>query len=541
MKDRKRRFETFSFYDRTGIEAHLKKMAEKGWMISEMTTLGWIYKRVEPESLTFAVSYYPKASEFDPEPTEGQNIYHDLSSRTGWQFVCSSAQMQVFCTTDDKPIPIETDPALEVEMIHRSAKKGFLLSYYILLAVGVLNGALFISRLLGDPIGVLASPTNLFTGVAWTMLMLLCGVELIGYYRWRSKALKAADRGEFVDTPNHAQFQKLVLAVVFIAFFYWLINVVAVGDTLMKWVSILMLLYFFGLIVIVNTVKQLLKRKKASRGTNFAITMTVDIVLAVVLMAGITFGTLYAVRNGIFQNEENYETYEFHGSTQILYQDELPLRVEDMLDVEYDGYIYQRRGDESVFLGQYDLSQRTRMDDKAGYDMPRLEYTIILIKMPFLYDICKEQLIADKDETNDRSVPEGYKRFYSEQDPAPWKAEEVYQLAYQDKLPLVLFNEDFLITQEAHKRFIDAGIAVNSLNAFYTDQLSTVENFIEHDIASGFLYRPIAEQMKDVTVLSCSPPLFIQSSLVWKEGFQKYAPMKQFIRYIQRSVFDGII
>ena len=432
MKDRKRRFETFSFYDRTGIEAHLKKMAEKGWMISEMTTLGWIYKRVEPESLTFAVSYYPKASEFDPEPTEGQNIYHDLSSRTGWQFVCSSAQMQVFCTTDDKPIPIETDPALEVEMIHRSAKKGFLLSYYILLAVGVLNGALFISRLLGDPIGVLASPTNLFTGVAWTMLMLLCGVELIGYYRWRSKALKAADRGEFVDTPNHAQFQKLVLAVVFIALFYWLINVVAVGDTLMKWVSILMLLYFFGLIVIVNTVKQFLKRKKASRGTNFAITMTVDIVLAVVLMAGITFGTLYAVRNGIFQNEENYETYEFHGSTQILYQDELPLRVEDMLDVEYDGYIYQRRGDESVFLGQYDLSQRTRMDDKAGYDMPRLEYTIILIKMPFLYDICKEQLIADKDETNDRSVPEGYKRFYSEQDPAPWKAEEVYQLAYQD-------------------------------------------------------------------------------------------------------------
>ena len=35
MKDKKRRLETFSFYDRTGIEAHLKSMAEKGWMISE--------------------------------------------------------------------------------------------------------------------------------------------------------------------------------------------------------------------------------------------------------------------------------------------------------------------------------------------------------------------------------------------------------------------------------------------------------------------------------------------------------------------------
>ncbi len=432
MKDRKRRLETFSFYDRTGIEAHLKQMAEKGWMISEMTPLGWIYKRVEPKSLTFAVSYYPKASEFDPEPTEGQNVYHDLSAQTGWQFICSSAQMQIFCTSDENPIPIETDPALEVEMIHKSAKKGFLLTHLLLLAIGILNCLLFISRLLGDPIGVLASPTNLFTGVACAMLVFLCSVELIGYYRWRNKALKAAERGEFIDTPSHAQFQKIVLVVLFLLLFYWLVNIVAVGNTLMKWVSVLMLLYFFGLIVIVNTAKQFLKRKKASRGTNFAITMTVDIVLAIVLMAGITFGTLYAVRNGVFQNDENYETYDFHGSTMILYQDEIPLRVEDMLDVEYDGYIYQRRDEESVFLGQYNMYQRTRMDDKAGYDMPRLEYTITWIKMPFLYDICKEQLIADKDETHDERVPEGYKRAYTKQDPTLWGAKEVYQLAYQD-------------------------------------------------------------------------------------------------------------
>lgn len=108
------------------------------------------------------------------------------------------------------------------------------------------------------------------------------------------------------------------------------------------------------------------------------------------------------------------------------------------------------------------------------------------------------------------------------------------------KLPLVLFNDDFLITQEAHKIFRNANIAISSLNAFYTDQLSTVENFIEHDIASGFLYRPLAERMKDITIIPCSPPLYIQASLVWKDGFQKYAPMKRFIRYIQRSVADGV-
>ena len=32
MKKTKRRLETFSFYDRTGLESHLARMAEKGWL-----------------------------------------------------------------------------------------------------------------------------------------------------------------------------------------------------------------------------------------------------------------------------------------------------------------------------------------------------------------------------------------------------------------------------------------------------------------------------------------------------------------------------
>ena len=82
--------------------------------------------------------------------------------------------------------------------------------------------------------------------------------------------------------------------------------------------------------IFVSVVNSLRMKRFCSQSIRKVKTDRIDaIVLAVVLMAGITFGTLYAVRNGIFQNEENYETYEFHGSTQILYQDELPLRVED--------------------------------------------------------------------------------------------------------------------------------------------------------------------------------------------------------------------
>ena len=57
MKTKKRRYETYSFYDHTGIAAHLEKMARKGWMLEEITTWTWVYRKIQPAALTFAVCY----------------------------------------------------------------------------------------------------------------------------------------------------------------------------------------------------------------------------------------------------------------------------------------------------------------------------------------------------------------------------------------------------------------------------------------------------------------------------------------------------
>ena len=43
MKELKRRLETFSFYDHTGIEKHLEDMAEKGWLLSKTNRFFWVY------------------------------------------------------------------------------------------------------------------------------------------------------------------------------------------------------------------------------------------------------------------------------------------------------------------------------------------------------------------------------------------------------------------------------------------------------------------------------------------------------------------
>ena len=173
-------------------------MAAKGWMIERMSNFGWVYHRIDPKPVKFAVSYYPKASEFDPEPTDEQKTFHEFCAHTGWKLACTSAQLQIFYNEQENPTPIETEPVLELQSIHASAKKSFIPSYLLLLLISIMCGGLFVSGMLGDPIGQLASPVKLFTGLCYLVLLILCVVELICYFRWYHKAKKLAEQGEFL-------------------------------------------------------------------------------------------------------------------------------------------------------------------------------------------------------------------------------------------------------------------------------------------------------------------------------------------------------
>lgn len=258
-----------------------------------------------------------------------------------------------------------------MQAIHASAKKSFIPSYIVLLVIAFLIGILWVSNLLGDPIDLLSNPTDLFAGFIWLLLGFLCIVEFVCYFTWRSKAKVAAERGEF------------------------------------------------------------LKRKKVSRGVNRIITMLTSFIVAFAMMGAITFGTIYASDHGFFA-DKNEETYEHNGMTWMIHQDEIPLVVEDLVDVDFNGYIKERRGNVSLFMGQLVMCQYPRYDAKNIEDYPKLEYTVTIINVPALYEMCKNQTIDKKDETDNTDIPEDFKRMYLEQDPTPWKANEVYQLAYQD-------------------------------------------------------------------------------------------------------------
>ena len=261
------------------------------------------------------------------------------------------------------------------------------------------------------------------------------------------KGKKAAERGEFIETPSHLFRQMVLLGVVLTGFAYWLITIVFLSNSLMRTAGLVMLLYMTALIVLVNGIKGLLKRKKAPRSVNRTVTLLLCFVLPFAMMGLTTFGILRASQNGFF--ERNADTYEYNGVTFTVHMDELPLTVEDLLDISYDGYIKERRSEESLLLGQFVMRQHPRFDAVNYTEMPDLEYTITEIKLPFLYEFCKNSLLNER---KDEKTVEGQVDFYDHYepiDPTPWEAKEAYQLywSYGD------FIDRYLLCYE--KRIVD--------------------------------------------------------------------------------------
>ena len=151
----------YSYYDRTGIAKHLAEMAAKGWMLDKLGSWSWRYRRTEPRTLHFAVTYFPSASQFDPHPSEEQETLWDFCAAAGWELVTSSAQVQIFYNEQEHPVPIETDPAVEFDTMNRSMKRGFLSSYWGLLVISLLEIAMNLHQLWKNPIDVLSDFSRL--------------------------------------------------------------------------------------------------------------------------------------------------------------------------------------------------------------------------------------------------------------------------------------------------------------------------------------------------------------------------------------------
>lgn len=444
MKDVKRRIELYSLYDRSGMEEHLTQMAENGWLLEKIGAYLWTYRRIEPKQLTFSVTYFPSASQFDPAPSEEQETFYDFCAHTGWVLAAASAQLQVFFNERPDPVPIETDPAGEVETIHRAMKKSFLPSQLLTLAMAFLYGGMFVSDLRKDPIVTLSGPGNLFLCLCVVILLVLSVSETVTYFRWRRKAVKAARQGEFYGTKGHQKLQIASLILLFAGLLYYLLSLIASGRR-MAWVpTILMfLIYMPGLFLLVNGIKGYLKKRGTSAGVNRVVTFGGSVAIALLLVLGITSLAIHGGSRGWFHGD-NTVTYEYEGEVYTLDRDPAPLTLEDLREGDFSRYSLNWLGRQSPLLGQYTARQFPIGPVELFPEDIYLQYEVTLVKAPFLYGMCREAKLHERDGWGDRNpVWQGYA--YAPTDPAPWGAGEAYRWTRGDGADSIEDNHQFLL------------------------------------------------------------------------------------------------
>lgn len=412
----------FCFYDRTGIQKMLEKQAQNGWMLESIGQFSWKYRRTEPKEVRYAVTYYANASMFDPHPTVGEEMYQEFVAHSGWQFVASNAQMQIFCTEAENPVPIETDPLVELENIHRAVKKSFLPGYFIMLAAATLNLFLIGWRLYDNFSGTLANNANLFSILCWMLLFSLEVTEILSYYIWRRKARKAAETdGSFVETTNRNNIMWVILAVVSVALILTLSSITPRA----AYVALAFLAVMFAATTLVLMLSKWMKKTGFSKEDNRAFTILATVFISVALTVIMTWVVV-----GIFDRHQEdlhiRETYEFNGMTFSRYGDDVPLTVGDLTGEDDDDYSSYKTVESSILIDRLVSNQYPQFGTGGEYD---LRYVVVEVKWDILFDTCLREYLAM---AHDQQVVDifgnEYHREYHSIDPTAWGADKGWQL-----------------------------------------------------------------------------------------------------------------
>lgn len=424
MKDAKRRLEWFSFYDHTGIEAHLERMAERGWLLEEVGSFTWHYRRIEPQKLTFSVCYFPRASQFDPGPSEEQQTFYDFCRHTGWTLAAARAQLQVFYNERPDPVPIDTDPVVEVESIHRMAKIHFLPHRFAAIAAALAYGWLLAGLLGSDPVGTLADGSLFWTGIALLGTFVLCVLDVGRYYRWRAGAKRAAEWGELLPSPGYFRVRWAFGLWIIASFAASLLSfpgltAAAIGVRAVGVCAVALLVYSGG---------QLLKERKAPARTNRIFCFAACFILSSLVMTA----ALWLEQEGGKHNwlGDGCGTYEHGGQTYVCHQDGLPLTVEDLISPPEVRYCGELRESSSPLVVRTTGCQEPRFGEEDRDRVARLTYIVVRPRLPFLYGPCWEGQLHRWD--GQSRVDDQHQKRYEPMDPAPWGAEEAYRQVYGD-------------------------------------------------------------------------------------------------------------
>lgn len=421
MSRTKRLFVPLSPYEQQAMEALLEKQAAQGWLLTKMGSWFWTFEKTAPCPLQFAVTYFPRATEYDPLPTDGQQDKEALCAQSGWHLAARRHDLQVFYTADADALPLETDPVVRVESMYRAMVRLTIRPRLFTAALCLFWMLLCFLDFRKDAIRFLSDGFDVITMPVWFLLLAACMVESIACLVWHRRAKPAAEEsGLFL--PPHIPTR---VSWVFVAVAILLLCLAAFGAALppqwyLAWLVICVIAIGGGTLL-----RNRLRKKDYPAGLNQAATGFLVIavyVVGIVVLLAVSISTHPGQTKHVVAG-----SYESNGRTYEIYNDPLPLSVNDLMETDavYSSTAFadssspllrQRMYDHSPIVPQY-----------AG--APAIWYTIYDTDFNFVQDIVVNQLL---DEHQNEVQEDGtvFTDCYVPIASAPCGAEAAYQLRW---------------------------------------------------------------------------------------------------------------
>ena len=394
MKNIKREIISCPPYDRDGMARRLEAMAARGWMLDGMTKLSLRYRRDEPRELHFAVTYDADFTRDIHMPEYYRGEFFEMCEHDGWQLAAQCGGIIVLYNERRDAPPLETEPEVEIENMHRALRRRMLRPDWCLLAICLAAAVYCMARIVSDPVAALAELLTVPLALVSTAASVRCAAELLSYYLWRRRALKAAVRGEKEETrsPRRTLLVSLLAVCLGCVFILVIIPFVEVREAALKFV-----LYLAAMVISLRAMN-FVEKRLARRCKSETVSVAAGFIVGVVL--------LFALRGAVGQLGETWwETLQNRSY--------LMLDLADLTGYDMPGYAHRVTARESLVLAQSEYDEHyTDYRIEAGVDHGALEYTTTFVKLPALYGFCE------------RTASRGGESV----DPEPWGALRAYSM-----------------------------------------------------------------------------------------------------------------
>ena len=224
-------FASFLEHDHTGICNLLESKARQGWMFEKEMLLGMKFRRMQPKNRKFQAVYLPQGE----STAEMLERLKEFCVKDGWIYLTNLSGKYIFYNDSSDPVPIETDPIVQIENVDRCMQKQLRMYKVLMIVIG--------SSLIGK-VFRLATNMDIFfwstvlISISQALLVLMYALTIKEYSVWYKEALTAAtEYGVFTPTKTKystllAVLERLIAILILLCIAFLLLETIGAGTCL---------------------------------------------------------------------------------------------------------------------------------------------------------------------------------------------------------------------------------------------------------------------------------------------------------------------